>query len=253
MNRNGGRRLARRFVAALAGIALLAVPAFSVALRDLWPALGRPLPDDRLAAIRGGFTAAGGAQFSFGIERTVTINGEMVAITRLVLDNLQGLLGATPMAQFANSLVTVVQNGPGNIAPAAATVTGNSLTGAVGTPAPASAAPAPATAAAAQVAGGAPATAAAAPVQSPASAAQAPAPAAVAPAPAPLVLQMTVNGQVIQVPNGAAIALAVQNSLNNQQIQTRTTIDASLSSLSLLRSDQFAAALRQQIIDSVRR
>ncbi len=64
---------------------------------------------------------------------------------------------------------------------------------------------------------------------------------------------MTVNGQVIQLPNGAGIALAVQNSLNNQQINTRTQIDATMSSLSLLQSGQFAAALRQQILDSVRR
>ena len=130
MNGDRGRRLARRVVAALSGLALLAVPAFSLALRDLWPALGPPLADQRLAAIRGGFTTPGGVQFSFGIERTVTINGEMVAITRLVLDNLQNLmLGTMPTAQFATTLGTVIQNGPGNSAPAAATVTGSTLTG----------------------------------------------------------------------------------------------------------------------------
>jgi hypothetical protein len=69
----------------------------------------------------------------------------------------------------------------------------------------------------------------------------------------PLVVQMTVNGQVIQIPNGAAMGLAIQNSLNNQQISTRTQIDATLSSLSALQSGQFAAALRQQAIESVRR
>ena len=149
---NGGRRrMACRFVVALSGLALLAVPAFSVALRELWPALGPPLADQRLAAIRGGFTAAGGAQFSFGIERTVTINGEMVAITRLVLDNLQNLMqGTMPTAQFATTLGTVIQSGPGNSAPAAATVVGSTLTGAVANTVttgasapPASVAPAP--------------------------------------------------------------------------------------------------------------
>jgi hypothetical protein len=142
--------MALRFVAALSGLALLAVPAFSLALRDLWPALGPPLADQRLAALRGGFTTAGGAQFSFGIERTVTINGDIVAITRLVLDNLQNLMqGTMPTAQFATTLGTVIQSGPGNSAPAAATVVGSTLTGAVantvttgaGAP-PASAAPA---------------------------------------------------------------------------------------------------------------
>lgn len=255
-----GRKLARRIVGALSGLALLAVPAFSLALRDLWPGLGRPVADQRLAAIRGGFTTASGAQFSFGIERTVTINGDVVAVTRLVLDNLQNLmLGQTPTAQFATTLGTVIQSGPGNSAPAAAT--GSALTGVVGSPAPAGAGAAP-------PAAGAPATSAATVLATPAitsspQSASAAAPAATAPAvqssisapatPQPLVVQMTVNGQVIQVPNGAAISLAVQNSLNNTQINTRTQIDAQLSSLSLLQSGQFAAALRQQILDSVRR
>jgi len=258
--------MALRSVAALSGLALLAVPAFSLALRDLWPALGPPLADQRLAAIRGGFTTAGGAQFSFGIERTVTVNGEMVAITRLVLENLQNLmLGTTPMAQFATTLGTVVQNGPGNSAPAAATVVGSTLTGAVantvatgaGAP-PASAAPAqpaattPATAVASPSAQVAAAPPAAAPAQTVQPATPAP-PTTAAAAAQPLVVQMTVNGQVIQIPNGAAIGLAVQNSLNNQQISARTQIDATLSTLSALQSGQFAAALRQQVIDSVRR
>ncbi len=56
----------------------------------------------------------------------------MVAITRLVLDNLQNLmLGTTPMAQFATTLGTVVQNGPGNSAPErGTTVTASTLTAA---------------------------------------------------------------------------------------------------------------------------
>ena len=64
---------------------------------------------------------------------------------------------------------------------------------------------------------------------------------------------MTVNGQVIQVPMARQSPSRIQNSLNNQQINTRTQIDATLSSLSALQSGQFAAALRQQILDSVRR
>src|SRR5262245_24094269 len=299
------RRLVRRGVAALSGIALLAVPAFSLALRDLWPGLGRPLSDQRLAAIRGGFTTTGGVQFSFGIERTVTIDGATVAITRLVLDNLQNLLtGTVTAAQFGTTVLTVVQNGPGNSvgqsAPAAsmAAAAGATLTGA----APASTAPvqsastipAPsATNPSTQAAAVAPATApiqtvqpvtptttatqtvqpgtvtqtvqpvtpTAAPTQTaqpaasaaPTQAAQPAAPAASAAAAAPPVLQVTVNGQVIQVPNAAGIGLVVQNSVNNSQISTRTQIDAMLSSLSLLQSGQFAAALRQQILDSVRR
>ena len=61
------------------------------------------------------------------------------------------------------------------------------------------------------------------------------------------------NGQVIQVPNGAALALGVQNSANNTRIGVQNQIDVTLSSLSALQSGQFAAALRQQAIDSLRR
>ena len=327
MNGDRARRLGRRGVAALSGIALLAVPAFSLALRDLWPGLGRPLSDQHLAAIRGGFTTTGGVQFSFGIERTVTIDGATVAITRLVLDNLQNLLtGTVTAAQFGTTILTVVQNGTGNSVgqsgPAAsmAAVAGATLTGAVPpSTAPvqsASTIPAPtATSPSIQAAAAAPAAAptqtvqstpAAAPIQTvqpvtptttatqtvqpgtvtqtvqpvtptaaptqtappaastaptqtaqpaasaaPTQAAQPAAPAASAAA-APLVLQITVNGQVIQLPNAAGIGLVVQNSVNNSQISTRTQIDATLSSLSLLQSGQFAAALRQQILGSVR-
>jgi hypothetical protein len=68
----------------------------------------------------------------------------------------------------------------------------------------------------------------------------------------PLALQ--INGQTTTVlPNSHAIVTAVQNSLNNQLIQTRTSIDATLNSLSILRSGAFAASLRQQALDSVRR
>jgi len=99
MNGGRGKRMAVRFVTALSGLALLAVPAFSLALRDLWPALGPPLADQRLATIRGGFTTAGGTEFFFGIQRTVTINGDMVSVTRLVLENLPNLMqGSMPTA-----------------------------------------------------------------------------------------------------------------------------------------------------------
>jgi hypothetical protein len=260
--------MAVRFVTALSGLALLAVPAFSLALRDLWPALGPPLADQRLATIRGGFTTAGGTEFFFGIQRTVTINGDMVSVTRLVLDNLPNLMqGSMPTAQFVSSLGTVVQNGPGNSAPAAAatiqasalssavanTVTngsGASSAGAAASPAPV-AAPAPATTTApapATTTAPTPATAAA-PVQTVQPATPAPAAATAQ----PLVVQMTVNGQTIQVPNGAALGLAIQNSVSNTRIDVQNQIDLRLSTLSALQSGQFAAALRQQAIDSVRR
>jgi hypothetical protein len=66
------------------------------------------------------------------------------------------------------------------------------------------------------------------------------------------VTPLNVAGQVIVLPNTAAIVTAVQNSVNDQLIQTRTQIDATLNALSALRSGAFAAALQAQLQSSIR-
>lgn len=87
-----------------------------------------PLLGQQLAAldaavldeVRGGFELAGsGLKFTFGIERAVYINGELIASTVLNLRDLQlasatGIPGNVPGA--ANAL-DVIQNGSGNKAP----------------------------------------------------------------------------------------------------------------------------------------
>lgn len=65
--------------------------------------------------------------------------------------------------------------------------------------------------------------------------------------------QLITNGQVIQLPSAAAMITGIQNSLNNQSIQVRTTIDATLASMSQFRSQLISDAFRQSTIDSVRR
>lgn len=55
------------------------------------------------------------------------------------------------------------------------------------------------------------------------------------------------------IPDAPALATSIQNSVQAARIETETRIDASLSSLSALRSLNFANALRQQVIDSARR
>jgi hypothetical protein len=64
---------------------------------------------------------------------------------------------------------------------------------------------------------------------------------------------MNAGGQTIVIPNATAIVSAVQNSVNNQIIETRTTIDAALSSISALRTNTLTQAIRQQALDGVRR
>jgi hypothetical protein len=64
---------------------------------------------------------------------------------------------------------------------------------------------------------------------------------------------MNAAGQTIVIPNASAIVTAVQNTVNNQIIQTRTTIDAVLSSLSAARGSAMAETIRQQALDATRR
>jgi hypothetical protein len=59
--------------------------------------------------------------------------------------------------------------------------------------------------------------------------------------------------QSVQVPSANGILSGVQNTLNNQLIQVRTTIDATLSSITQLRTQLFSDAFRQSAIDSARR
>ncbi|RIK94644.1 MAG: hypothetical protein DCC72_07170 [Burkholderiales bacterium] len=63
------------------------------------------------------------------------------------------------------------------------------------------------------------------------------------------------NGSIVVsgIPNGPALATSIQNSAQATRIETETRIEAALSSLSALRSMNFAAALRQQAVDAARR
>jgi hypothetical protein len=64
------------------------------------------------------------------------------------------------------------------------------------------------------------------------------------------------TGQAIVVsgiPNAAALATSIQNSVESTRIETLTSINATLSSLAALRSANFAETMRQQAIDSIRR
>lgn len=86
-----------------------------------------PLLGQQLAAldaavldeVRGGFELAGsGLKFSFGIERAVYINGELIASTVLNLRDLQlASVRGTGSTPGSPSALDVIQNGVGNNAP----------------------------------------------------------------------------------------------------------------------------------------
>lgn len=78
--------------------------------------------DDQLGNMRGGFDGGTGLMVSFGIVRTVMINGDLMSRTSF---NLPDVTQITPeqarMASAAIDNVALVQNGPGNFVSAGLT------------------------------------------------------------------------------------------------------------------------------------
>lgn len=256
----------------VAGLALLTPPG---AIAMDWDEL-QPVPDARLALLRGGFVTPFGT-FSFGFERVVFINGALVALTRINISDLANLLSNGGVAS-----ASVVQSGASSPPPSGSTVpiangqanlpSGGSTAAAAGHPAAAapSVSAVPATNVQANSPAGGTASTATVPAASPATpsvgavpvantqaavpsggttAATAGPPATVATLPAGSTSLLITNGQVVQLPsNNATMSTVVQNTLNNQLIQVRTTIDATLASVSALRAQLFSDAFRQSLL-----
>jgi hypothetical protein len=71
--------------------------------------------DAHLDAARGGFAVASGLSVSLGIERTVTVNGQVAVHTLFNVSNLADMdPGQVRLAHAALSSAALVQNGPGN-------------------------------------------------------------------------------------------------------------------------------------------
>jgi len=262
----------------LLALALVAVfPTTGVAALDPFAGVAA-VATGRLAQLRGGFEATNGLQFSFAIERAVMINGELVATTRLVLNDLLPLLtGGKPEVQLIGTVRDIVQNGLGNVvtvpsARTSAPATANTdplvapLAGSVSTPSVvspvATGAPTPVTNATPVitnavpvVTNAAPATTAGAPANTVSSSTPAPVVSAASPSPvAPgMTVERQVAGQTLVLPNATALVTTVQNTVNSQLIETRTTIDAVLSSVSALRASILADAVRRTTLDGLRR
>jgi hypothetical protein len=74
----------------------------------------------RLASMRGGFVTQSGLILSLGIERSVSINGTIVAQTNLHIGDVRAL-GSADAAALANALQPVItQRGSHNLLPASA-------------------------------------------------------------------------------------------------------------------------------------
>ena len=127
-----------------------------------------------LDQLRGGFDMGGGLMVSFGVSRTVSINGQLVSATSFQVDGLSRLspAQAATLGQQLSAQTQVVQNGPGN----------------------------------------------------------------------------TVLAGAVTVP----MALYVQNTLNNQTLQTQTVIQAASNGLSLVKNLNLQTTLSTAIADAIR-
>jgi hypothetical protein len=96
-----------------------------------WTAVG----DDRLDSMRGGFEIDSGLTVSFGIQRAVYVDGNLVTATSVAIPDLARITAAQADAlRTSAGAVSLVQNGAGNAfnsgampAAAVATVIQNSL------------------------------------------------------------------------------------------------------------------------------
>lgn len=75
--------------------------------------LGAAVSAERLGALRGGFVMPSGLVLSFGIERLATVNGELVAATRVNIPDLARVTPEQAQALAAISETRVLQIGQG--------------------------------------------------------------------------------------------------------------------------------------------
>ena len=76
--------------------------------------LGQPVVFDRLEALRGGFELPSGLQASFGFERVVYLNGELIATTRVSIPDIGAISAEQAQALAAAKQTTLLQVGQGN-------------------------------------------------------------------------------------------------------------------------------------------
>lgn len=96
----------------MAGLAC-AAPAYAQDSRDA-SSLGKPVVFDRLENLRGGFDLPSGLQASFGFERVVYLNGELVATTSVNIPDIANMTPEQAQSLAAAKRTTLVQVGQGN-------------------------------------------------------------------------------------------------------------------------------------------
>ena len=110
------------------GLGALAERALDIDVVCAAPAGWQRVDPAALDEIRGGFTAPGGLAISLGIERMVSLNGDVVARTSFRIANM-GNISADEARQARDALgaVQLVQNGPNNFAAGTALAVGGTF------------------------------------------------------------------------------------------------------------------------------
>ena len=220
--------------------ALLALPT-GAAADDLlsFGEAARVASDEALGELRGGLSITPDFTASFGITRTISVNGDVVATQGLMLRDLGNLFkGGMPTFEQLGKALTIVQVGPNNYAanqPTAASVGGsgasntnssaNSSANSSGSPTASQ--PSLASSAAGAGSGSGSGSGSAGSFVIPGAAS---------------------SGIAGTFSN--AFAAGIQNSLNDVRISTRTTIDAQIGSMGLFRSNLTSSLLRDNLVGS---
>lgn len=120
---------------ALMGVLASTVP-LAQAAEPAVPVFGTPVAAAALDAARGGFEVAGGLSLSLGIERVVSVNGEIMARTNIAIPDLAAMTAEQArLTQDALGAARMIQIGGNNVAaadlnlPNGATLLQNTLSG----------------------------------------------------------------------------------------------------------------------------
>ncbi len=203
----------------------------------------KPVTEDRLDELRGGFDV-GGLQASFGIERAVFINGSLVVSTSLTIPDISRITTAQA-SQLAAALAPVANVGAVASAAASTAVAPQQGQAAVAAAANGSAGAAGATAASAAASSG---TAAALPVTVIPTANG-----TVVTNGQQLVVQNGLNNTLVTGAQGTSPATLIQNTLNGQSIQSLTTINVGVNTLQAYRAAVASTVLNDTLLNAAGR
>ncbi|MDR3455713.1 MAG: hypothetical protein P4L96_23400 [Rhodoferax sp.] len=219
------------------------------------PSMVKPQPGSQiwLAAsnrtldrMRGGFDIGGGLVVSFGFERSVAINGNPIITISFNIPNM-ALITPQQAALVSQQLGTLnlIQNGPGNSVQPTPSSGSSSVSASAVSPGPITVNPvSPGPATASSVSSG-PVTASSV----------SPGPATVNPVSPGAVSPSSVTLNTVTVSSapisGAALGTFIQNTLNNQQIQSQTVINASTNSLGMYKGMNMYNALNSALSNSL--